>query len=182
MDRGRETRVEPRVAPFRWYVRQKVFILNKADRWGVTGWPDAVPWLNELKKHKTIVTLSNGNMRLLIDMVSSTDGCLECGMGSLLCRGIHKAKHANLPWDTIFSTELFDTFKPCVDHLYSPAHHHLHTLLSPQINVFVSAFTFLDLILTIQTLFPQKSQSLSRNNPSSRPTTREMCHGSSTHL
>jgi len=54
------------------------------------GWADAVPWLNELKKHKMIVTLSNGNMRLLIDM----------------------AKHANLPWDTIFSTELFDTFKP----------------------------------------------------------------------
>jgi len=35
------------------------------------GWADAVPWLNELKKHKMIVTLSNGNMRLLIDMVSS---------------------------------------------------------------------------------------------------------------
>ncbi|KAF9451447.1 HAD-like protein [Macrolepiota fuliginosa MF-IS2] len=54
------------------------------------GWPDTVPWLNELKKDKIIVTLSNGNMRLLIDM----------------------AKYANLPWDTIFSTELFDTFKP----------------------------------------------------------------------
>jgi len=34
------------------------------------GWPDAVPWLNELKKHKMIVTLSNGNMRLLIEMVN----------------------------------------------------------------------------------------------------------------
>jgi len=54
------------------------------------GWPDAVPWLNELKKHKIIVTLSSANVRLLVDM----------------------AKHAKLPWDMIFSTELFNTFKP----------------------------------------------------------------------
>ncbi|KAJ3574599.1 hypothetical protein NP233_g1661 [Leucocoprinus birnbaumii] len=54
------------------------------------GWPDSSQWLGELKKDKIIATLSNGNMRLLIDM----------------------AKHANLPWDVIFSTELFNTFKP----------------------------------------------------------------------
>lgn len=26
----------------------------------------------------------------------------------------YQAKHANLPWDAVFSTELFDTFKPYV--------------------------------------------------------------------
>lgn len=56
----------------------------------LSGWPDSVQWLNELKKDKIIVSLSNGNMSLLIDM----------------------AKHANLPWDAVFSTELFNTFKP----------------------------------------------------------------------
>ncbi|KXN85894.1 (S)-2-haloacid dehalogenase 4A [Leucoagaricus sp. SymC.cos] len=56
----------------------------------LSGWPDSEKWLNELKKDKIIVGLSNGNMSLLIDM----------------------ARHARLPWDAIFSTELFDTFKP----------------------------------------------------------------------
>lgn len=54
------------------------------------GWPDSVQGLTELKKDKIIVSLSNGNMSLLIDM----------------------ARHAKLPWDAVFSTELFDTFKP----------------------------------------------------------------------
>ncbi|KAH9475798.1 (S)-2-haloacid dehalogenase 4A [Psilocybe cubensis] len=56
----------------------------------LNGWPDSVEGLKELKKHTIIATLSNGNVRLLTDM----------------------AKHAALPWDMIFSTELFDTFKP----------------------------------------------------------------------
>ncbi|KAF9458551.1 haloacid dehalogenase [Collybia nuda] len=55
-----------------------------------SGWPDATEGLYALKKQKLIATLSNGNVRLLVDM----------------------AKHADLPWDVIFSTELFDTFKP----------------------------------------------------------------------
>ncbi|PPQ70162.1 hypothetical protein CVT24_003889 [Panaeolus cyanescens] len=54
------------------------------------GWPDAVEGLKELKKDYILATLSNGNIRLLVDM----------------------AKYAGLPWDIIFSTELFDTFKP----------------------------------------------------------------------
>jgi len=54
------------------------------------GWPDATDGLYQLKGQKIIATLSNGNVRLLVDM----------------------AKNANLPWDTIFSTELFSTFKP----------------------------------------------------------------------
>ncbi|KAF9479218.1 haloacid dehalogenase [Pholiota conissans] len=56
----------------------------------LNAWPDSVEGLQALKKHAIIATLSNGNVRLLIDM----------------------AKHAGLPWDTIFSTELFNTFKP----------------------------------------------------------------------
>ncbi|KAF8961184.1 haloacid dehalogenase [Flammula alnicola] len=56
----------------------------------LNGWPDAVEGLHALKKQAIIATLSNGNVRLLIDM----------------------AKHAGLPWDMVFSTELFNTFKP----------------------------------------------------------------------
>ncbi|KAF5346432.1 hypothetical protein D9758_012741 [Tetrapyrgos nigripes] len=54
------------------------------------GWPDSSQGLKSLKEHVIIVTLSNGNVRLLVDM----------------------AKHAKLPWDTIFSTALFDSYKP----------------------------------------------------------------------
>jgi 2-haloalkanoic acid dehalogenase type II len=56
----------------------------------LNGWPDTVKGLHALKRQVIIATLSNGNVRLLVDM----------------------AKHAGLPWDTIFSTELFSTFKP----------------------------------------------------------------------
>jgi len=65
------------------------------------GWPDAVEGLNDLKKHSLVAALSNGNMRLLIDM----------------------AKHAGLPWDVIFSTELFNTFKPNPSAYQSTARH-----------------------------------------------------------
>ncbi|KAJ6526868.1 haloacid dehalogenase [Mycena vulgaris] len=54
------------------------------------GWPDATPGLYALKKQTIIGTLSNGNIRLLVDM----------------------AKFADLPWDTVFSAELFASFKP----------------------------------------------------------------------
>ncbi|KAJ7354388.1 haloacid dehalogenase [Mycena albidolilacea] len=56
----------------------------------LNGWPDATPGLYALKKEGIIATLSNGNVRLLVDM----------------------AKHADLPWDTVFSAELFGSFKP----------------------------------------------------------------------
>ncbi|KAF8077765.1 haloacid dehalogenase [Lyophyllum atratum] len=65
------------------------------------GWPDSSPGLHELKKHTIIATLSNGNVRLLVDM----------------------AKYANLPWDVVFSTELFDTFKPNPKAYLSVARH-----------------------------------------------------------
>jgi len=55
-----------------------------------SGWPDSVQWLNELKKDKIIVSLSNGNMSLLIDMVCSllsvnvvTD---ECALSGEACK------------------------------------------------------------------------------------------------
>ncbi|KAJ8082739.1 hypothetical protein PM082_008595 [Marasmius tenuissimus] len=54
------------------------------------GWPDTVQGLQNLKKHTIVACLSNGNVRLLVDM----------------------AKHANLAWDAVFSAALFDSYKP----------------------------------------------------------------------
>ncbi|KAJ7111163.1 haloacid dehalogenase [Mycena crocata] len=54
------------------------------------GWPDATSALNALKKHTIIAALSNGNIRLLVDL----------------------AKHADLPWDVVLSSELFSSYKP----------------------------------------------------------------------
>lgn len=53
-------------------------------------WPDAVRGLRRMKRHFTIATLSNGNVALLNNM----------------------AKNAGLPWDLIFSAELFNHYKP----------------------------------------------------------------------
>jgi 2-haloacid dehalogenase len=53
-------------------------------------WPDAVRGLKALKQNHIIATLSNGNVALLANM----------------------AKHAGLPWDCIFSAELFHHYKP----------------------------------------------------------------------
>jgi len=74
--------------------------LDEADRdwlnrgWHrLNGWPDAVPGLTRLKRRYIIGPLSNGNVALLVNM----------------------AKHAGLPWDMIFSTELFRRYKPHPD-------------------------------------------------------------------
>ncbi|KAF8826504.1 hypothetical protein HHX47_DHR5000106 [Lentinula edodes] len=61
----------------------------------VTAWPDTLPGLHALKKHLIIATLSNGNVRLLVDM----------------------AKHAGLPWDAVFSSALWGVYKPRSDSL-----------------------------------------------------------------
>jgi 2-haloacid dehalogenase len=53
-------------------------------------WPDSVEGLTRLKARHVIATLSNGNVALLVDM----------------------AKHGGLPWDTVFSAELFGHYKP----------------------------------------------------------------------
>ena len=53
-------------------------------------WPDAAPALHALKATHIVGTLSNGNVRLLVDL----------------------AKHAGLPWDVVFSSELFGSYKP----------------------------------------------------------------------
>lgn len=42
-----------------------------------------------------------------------------------------QAKHASLPWDTIFSTELFDTFKPSVRHVSFPRNRRAHIASFP---------------------------------------------------
>jgi len=53
-------------------------------------WPDSVRGLKRLKSKFVIATLSNGNTGLLVDM----------------------AKHGGLPWDTVFSSDTFNHFKP----------------------------------------------------------------------
>lgn len=53
-------------------------------------WPDSVRGLKRLKAGYIIGTLSNGNVSLLANM----------------------AKHSKLPWDVIFSAELFHHYKP----------------------------------------------------------------------
>ncbi len=53
-------------------------------------WPDVVPGLTRLKRKYVIATLSNGGVGLLVDM----------------------AKYGGLPWDAIFSADLFKRFKP----------------------------------------------------------------------
>ncbi len=53
-------------------------------------WGDSVPGLARLKTRFVLATLSNGNVRLLVDM----------------------AKNAGLPWDLIFSAELARAYKP----------------------------------------------------------------------
>lgn len=53
-------------------------------------WPDSVPGLHLLKRHRIITTLSNGNLSLLVAM----------------------AKFGGLPWDAVLSAELFNHYKP----------------------------------------------------------------------
>ncbi|KAL5489861.1 hypothetical protein ACEPAI_4693 [Sanghuangporus weigelae] len=66
------------------------------------GWPDSSKGLNLLKKKFIVSTLTNGNVRLMVDM----------------------ARHANLPWDLILSAELLGSFKPNPI-VYQGALHHL---------------------------------------------------------
>jgi 2-haloacid dehalogenase len=56
----------------------------------LNGWPDSVAGLTRLKRRFIIGPLSNGNVGLLTNM----------------------AKHADLPWDVIFGSDLFHHFKP----------------------------------------------------------------------
>ncbi|HVE08792.1 MAG TPA: haloacid dehalogenase type II [Paraburkholderia sp.] len=53
-------------------------------------WPDSVEGLQRLKQHFIIAPLSNGNIRLMVDM----------------------AKRAGLPWDTILGAEVVRAYKP----------------------------------------------------------------------
>lgn len=53
-------------------------------------WPDAIEGLSRLKHSFTVCALSNGSVRQLVGI----------------------ARHAGLPWDMIFSVELFHAYKP----------------------------------------------------------------------
>ena len=56
----------------------------------LTPWPDSVAGLNRLRSRYILVTLSNGNVSLLVNM----------------------AKNAGLPWDCVLSAELSGHYKP----------------------------------------------------------------------
>jgi 2-haloacid dehalogenase len=56
-------------------------------------WPDTVDGLTRLKSRYIIAPLSNGNVRLMIDM----------------------AKHGGLPWDAILGAEVVQAYKPAPD-------------------------------------------------------------------
>ncbi len=53
-------------------------------------WPDSVLGLTRLKRHFIVAPLSNGNIRLMLDL----------------------AKRAGLPWDAILGAELAQAYKP----------------------------------------------------------------------
>jgi 2-haloacid dehalogenase len=56
-------------------------------------WPDSVPGLERLKRRFIIAPLSNGNIRLMVDM----------------------AKRAGLPWDAILGAEVAQAYKPTAE-------------------------------------------------------------------
>lgn len=53
-------------------------------------WPDSVEGLTRLRRKYILNTMSNGNVRLLVDM----------------------ARHAGLPWDTVLGAEAVRAYKP----------------------------------------------------------------------
>ncbi|GJE89343.1 haloacid dehalogenase [Phanerochaete sordida] len=83
------------------------------------GWPDTTPGLYALKKHAIIGTLSNGNVRLLVDM----------------------AKHADLLWDVVFSGELLGSYKPNPQ-VYTSALTHLSLAHTPHKVALVAAHIY----------------------------------------
>lgn len=78
-------------------IKYNIHVLNEAQIihlnhvWHrLLSWQDSVKALEYLREKYIICTLSNGNIRLLVDM----------------------AKNAKLPWDYIFSAENFRAYKP----------------------------------------------------------------------
>lgn len=53
-------------------------------------WPDSVPGLSRLKRRYALAAVSNGNLRLMLDM----------------------ARRGGLPWDVILGAEIARTYKP----------------------------------------------------------------------
>ena len=64
-------------------------LVSRSWRW-LDPWPDSIPGLSRLKRKTISATLSNGGVGLLVDM----------------------ARFSELPWDTVFSADLFRTYKP----------------------------------------------------------------------
>ncbi|KAI1785912.1 haloacid dehalogenase [Ganoderma leucocontextum] len=88
------------------------------------GWPDATKGLYALKKKAIVAALSNGNIRFLVDLASITDQCCNVTHVVVTHKRSVKAKNADLPWDVVFSVDLFGTCKPNPK-VYLGALHHL---------------------------------------------------------
>ncbi len=66
-------------------------LVDWTDAWHrLDAWPDVVAGLTRLKAAFPLVTLSNGNVALMVDL----------------------ARHARLPWDAILGAELARAYKP----------------------------------------------------------------------
>ncbi|EKM60181.1 uncharacterized protein PHACADRAFT_246020 [Phanerochaete carnosa HHB-10118-sp] len=85
----------------------------------LSGWKDTTLGLYALKRHAIIGTLSNGNVRLLVDM----------------------AKYADLPWDVVFSGELLGSYKPNPK-VYLSALSHLSLADAPEKVALVAAHIY----------------------------------------
>ncbi|KAF7974033.1 hypothetical protein HWV62_13559 [Athelia sp. TMB] len=88
-----------------------------------------------MKAKKLLVVLSNGNIRLLADMVRQSFALTI----RMLIQAFMQAKHADFPWDVVLSTELFSSYKPN-EKVYKAAMHHLS--LQPSKVAMVAAHIF----------------------------------------
>ncbi|KAJ7457261.1 haloacid dehalogenase [Mycena galericulata] len=77
-------------------------VLDKDERTKLNSAWHRLHGLYALKKHLIVAALSNGNVKLLVDMAKFTD----------------------LPWDVVFSSELFGSYKPDTK-VYQGAMNHL---------------------------------------------------------
>lgn len=94
----RESRTQSHLASSRRYVYLYCTLIIHGEAYRLSwrsssaGWPDSSKGLYDLKKKYIISTCSHGSVRLLVDM----------------------AKHTDLPWDLVFSSELVRSYKPYV--------------------------------------------------------------------
>ncbi|KAG1750028.1 uncharacterized protein EDB91DRAFT_1244618 [Suillus paluster] len=82
---------------------------------------DTIPDLEKLKCHVYILVLSNGNLNLLLDLVIEPPHYAASDLPQLTLQ----AKNQGVPWDGIFSSEMFISCKPKNKEVYESAAYHL---------------------------------------------------------